>query len=213
MTTYRPDQPPVPRRMLHRPVERGYAVPWFCAEIDGHYDFRVIGPGKIAEAVTLRLCWLCGQPLGAYKAFCIGPMCAINRTISEPPSHRECAEWALRACPFLSQKETKRRTTGLPEGAEGPVGFGIMRQPGAACLWVTKSYRVIRVDNGVLFRLGDPVDVAWYREGRAATRSEVLESIDSGYPILLESATEDGPTAVRELERLRDRALVLLPKE
>jgi len=211
MTTYRPDQPPVPRRMAHRPVERGYAVPWFCAEIDGHYDFRVVGPGKVRAAITQRLCWLCGQPLGAFKAFCIGPMCAINRTIGDPPSHRECAEWAIRACPFLNQRETKRRTTGMPEGATPPAGYGIMRQPGATCLWVTKSYAVTKAPGGVLFDIGDPVEVAWYCQGRPASRSEVMESITTGYPILLEMAEQEGPAAVTELERLRDRALTLLP--
>lgn len=212
--TYRADQPPPPARMAKRPIERGYAVPWFVAKIGDHYDFRVIDDGKIEEAITYRLCWLCGQRMGGFKAFCIGPMCVINRVISEPPSHRECCEWAMRACPFLTQREHKRREAGLPtEGIKESAGFGIKRQPGVAVLWVTKSFKVARVTDGVLFDLGDPVEIRWYREGRAATRDEVLQSIESGYPILLEAAEQDGPRAIKALESARERALRLLPAE
>src|ERR1041385_2432550 len=98
---YRTDLPELPARLRKLPVERGYPVPWFVAFVDGHYDFRVIGPGKIARAVQENRCWICGDTLGSYLCFPIGPMCAINRVTSEPPSHRECAEWSARACPFL----------------------------------------------------------------------------------------------------------------
>jgi hypothetical protein len=151
--------------------------------------------------------------LGGYKAFTIGPMCAINRTISEPPSHRECAEFAIRACPFLNQRESRRNAANLPHdlGLSEPAGFGIDRQPGVSLLWITKSYRVMKVDNGILFKIGEPTAVEWFREGRPALRSEIMESIESSYPILLASAEEDGPQAIRELEAARDRALTLVP--
>ena len=210
-TTLRPDQPPTPRRLAHRPVERGYVVPWFVAQVDGRYDFRIMDYAKLREAIVLKRCWLCGQPLGGYKAFVIGPMCAINRTIGDPPSHRECAEWAIRACPFLSQREKRRNAANLPDGA-ALSEFGIARQPGATCLWVTKSYRVSKVGDTVLFDLGDPVAVEWFYQARTATRAEVLASIDSGYPFLMELAEQDGPAAVAELEAAREKAMALLPK-
>lgn len=212
---YRPGLPPVPARLRHLPVVRGYPVPWFvCRLDDGSYDFRVADARKMAQALREQRCWVCGQPLGALLAFPIGPMCAINRTNGEPPAHRECAEWSIQACPFLNHREVRRRDAGLPEEALPPAGYGIMRQPGVACLWITKRFRPFRTpDGGVLFKIGDPVEVHWYREGRPATRAEILASIESGYPILLEAAQQDGPDAVRDLEAARERMLVLLPHE
>lgn len=203
----------MPARLLSLPVERGYPVPWFVAEVDGHWDFRIVDARKFKPAIEKRLCWICGQRLGTYLAFTIGPMCAINRTISEPPSHRECAEWSARACPFLTQREPERRTTGLPADVREAAGCGIKRQPGVVLLWVTKSYKVIHAPggSGILFQIGDPLETRWLREGRDATRDEVMESIESGYPLLMEAAQMDGPRAVRQLELQRSKALALLP--
>lgn len=214
---YRTDLPEIPKRLRRLPVERGYPVPWFVAFVDGHYDFRVIGPNKIPQAVREKRCWVCGDLLGVNLCFPIGPMCAINRVNSEPPSHLECVEWSARACPFLLNKEPERRTKGLPEDVVHSPGCPISRQPGVILLWVTLSYRVARVggdgrgNEGVLFRLGDPINLIWMREGRKATREEVLASIESGFPILQEAAAVDGPKAIAELNRLRDEAYKLLP--
>lgn len=214
MANYRADIPPVPPRLQSRPVERGYPVPWFVAEVEpGRYDFRVIDASKFEPAIKKKLCWVCGQKLGAYLAFTIGPMCAINRTISEPPSHRECAEWSIKACPFLTQRQEERRDSHLPEGVTEPGGIAITRQPGVVVLWVTRSYQEFRVANGLLFTLGEPLEVHWFREGRKATRAECLESIESGYPQLMELALLDGAEGVRHLEAKRQQALELLPAE
>lgn len=211
---YRNDLPEIPQRLRSLPIQNGYPVPWFVAEVDGHYDFRIIDYRKFQPAVKKHLCWICGQKLGAYLAFPIGPMCAINRTISEPPSHRECAEWSIKVCPFLVQRQEERRGSHLPEGTKEPAGHGIKRQPGAICLWITKRYQQFSDGKGGrLFELGDPVEVLWFKEGRAATREEVMQSIDSGYPLLMEMAQQDGAVGVRELERRRLEALKLLPKE
>lgn len=208
---YRAELTPVPWRLRSRPVHRGYPVPWFCAEVDGVPDFRVVDARKFTPALERRLCWLCGKPLGEYLAFAIGPMCAITRTVSEPPSHRECAQWAIQNCPFLTQKEHGYRTAGLPANVTEPAGLPITRQPGAACLWVTRRFRPFDAGNGMLFKLGDPQSVTWWSHGRAATRAEVMASIDSGYPILLATAEEDGTEAIAELTALRERVLALVP--
>ncbi len=211
MSTYRSDLPERPARIARLPLdERGYPVPWFVAWIDGKPDFRVIRPHGIEVAHKHKTCWLCGEPLGRYGAFLIGPMCGINRTIAEPPSHRECAEYAVRACPFLTRPFAKRNERGL-EGTFEPAGVMIKRNPGVTLLWVTREWRPFRVDNGYLFRLGDPTDVAFYREGRAATRSEVEASVTSGLPLLEEPAREQGPHAIAALNRMRAAFETLLP--
>ncbi len=206
--------PPMPERIAKLPVQRGYPVPWFVAMVDGEYDFRVIESGRIAEAHNNKLCWVCGEKLGATFAFPIGPMCAINRVISEPPSHRECVEWSMKACPFLTQQQVRRNEKNMPEGCVDAAGMGLKRQPGVVCLWLTRSYKPFRPhagNDGVLFKLGDPEAVYWWREGRAATRAEVIESIESGFPTLEELAVQQGSIAIQVLKESKERAWHLLP--
>jgi hypothetical protein len=206
----------MPDRIARLPRARGYPVPFFVAWVDGVADFRVIDAAKWVRAVKERRCWLCGEPLGAYLAFVIGPMCAVNRVSSEPPSHRECAEYAVRVCPFLTQPAFARREAHLPAGYQEPAGIGLKRNPGVALLWVTKSFEQMRVatsrePKGVLFQVGPPVALTWWTEGREATRDEILASIDGGLPALREMATAEGPHAVRELESAVSVALQLVP--
>jgi hypothetical protein len=216
----RRDLPILPARVRRLPVdERGYPVPWFVQWMhsDGspcegdpaidadRPDFRVIDARRMVLAVNHRRCWVCGEQLGRCLAFVIGPMCAINRINSEPPSHRDCAEFAARACPFLTRPRMVRREDNLPEGIKEPAGIGLTRNPGVTLLWVTRSYRPFKVDNGWLFRLGDPEEVCWYCQGRPATRAEIMASVDSGLPLLRDAAEVDGAEVIAEIEqRYRD---------
>lgn len=215
MTMYRETLPPVPFRMRALPVQRGYPVPWFVAdqEFDGGRDFRVGDFRKAIVAVKRRLCWVCGQPLMATLSFVIGPMCAITRTTAEPGCHAECAAFSAIACPFLNHTEKRRNAANLPDVGL-PPGIMIERQPGVACVWRTPTFRIFDDGKGgMLLKVGNPIEVRWYAGGRAATRAEVLESIDSGYPLLLEQAELDGPEAIEGLDAARGRVLALLPKE
>jgi hypothetical protein len=199
-------------RRLPMDPDRPYVVPWFVAWIDGKPDFRIIREGGIEEAHGLGLCWLCGQPLGAYRAFVIGPMCAVNRVAAEPPSHRECAEYAARVCPFLTRPNMRRRDTGKPDYAINPAGIAITRNPGVALVWVVKKYQRFSDSNGgFLFDVGEPVETLWYAEGRSATRDEVMASIDSGLPLLRDMAEQEGPRALTQLDQMHRAALELVP--
>jgi hypothetical protein len=203
----------IPARMARLPInERGFPVPWFVAQIDGKWDFRVIGPNKIADAYNKKLCWLCGQRLGQYLAFVIGPMCSINRVSSEPPSHRDCAEYAVKACPFLSQPNMRRNEKGMPEGGT-MAGVGIMHNPGATLIWITKSFRPFKAGDGILFEIGPPLETLWFTEGRTASRDEIDAAFEKGLPKLRHEADRDGPAGNIELEKRYKEALKLLPAE
>lgn len=206
----------MPSRIRNLPRNAaGYPVPWFVAWIEGVPDFRVIGERRIDRALQGRLCWICGQRIrGKEFSFVIGPMCAVNRVSAEPPAHRDCAIYAARACPFLANPKKRRRESGKPDGVTEPAGMMITRNPGVALVWTTR-HPALRSDGagGVLFNVGDPTETLWFAEGRTATRAEVLESIDSGLPILLESAESEGPEAVALLRRLHARALEFVPAE
>lgn len=209
----------MPGRIERLPRDRvGRPVPWFVAWIDGVPDFRVVKPGATREAMRGGLCWICGVPFQRQedRAFLIGPMCVVNRVSAEPPSHRDCAVYSARVCPFLATPNMVRRDRHMPEGAEQPAGIMIRRNPGVALVWVTR-YKAWGTrsdgDGGTLFDIGDPKTALWFAQGREAGRAEVLASIDSGLPILREMAEQDGPAAVAELASMHERALCHVPAE
>jgi hypothetical protein len=164
-------------------------------------EFRAMDPRKFKRCYQERLCWVCGEPLGKYLAFVIGPMCAVNRITSELPNHRECAEWAVKACPFLSMPKARYRP-GLPDGSQEPAGICLDRNPGVAMIWITRTYSIFRAEHGnagYLVDLGEPEEILAYCEGRKATHAEIMHSIDTGIPTLRQASIEHGePDEARE---------------
>jgi hypothetical protein len=216
----RADLEPLPPRMRNLRIDaRGYPVPWFVAWIDGPDgpetvpEFRAMDARKWRAAVKQRLCWVCGEPLGRWLAFPLGPMCAISRTISEPPSHLECAEWSVRNCPFLANPDMVRRTDNLPDDVVEPGGHAIKRNPGVIAIWITRSYETFDAGGGKrLVTVGEPERVEWWCQRRAATRAEVEESVASGFPALLSVAQLEGKFAIEALGRQYERAQQWYPK-
>jgi hypothetical protein len=209
----------MPANIARLPIHRGFPVPWFVDDTGDELDFRVVDNRKLVKALQKHLCWVCGRAIfDTNYAYVAGPMCAINRTSAEPPSHVKCAVYSARACPFLSRPKMRRREGGLPEEADVPAGTAIMRNPGVAMVWVVKGPVNLKEDGrgNHLCHLQDPVRVEWYAEGREATRAEVEASIESGLPLLVEASgiTEDHPQwldAQRELVERREGLGELLP--
>jgi hypothetical protein len=79
----------------------------------------------------------------------------------------------------------------------------IARNPGVTAIWVTKSYEIMRVGNGIVISMGDPIRMEFWTKGRRATRAEVDESVRDGFPALLKVADREGPDGVKELLRAR----------
>jgi len=216
---------PVPVRLQHRLRDhRGFIVPYFVAwldaegnqtiEAEGKPDFRVVDHRRLADCVNYKRCWLCGNALGVHMAFVLGPMCTINKIISEPPSHKECAEYAMKACPFLSRPRMRRNEKDLPENRVEAAGEPQTRNPGTMALWMTRSYQPFRAhagNDGVLFRVGPWEQVQWWREGRHATRAEALAALEEGYELLKVTAAEEGDEALGALERMTLEAMRTLP--
>jgi len=209
MSIHLPTMPPQIGRL--RRDKRGYPVPWFVAWVNGEPEFRAADQRNLVLAIKERRCWVCGSPISGPVTFVIGPMCAINRTSAEPPSHMTCAVFSAKACPFLSMPKAHRRESNLPPEAVDPAGEMIRLNPGVTLLWTCKGYGIVQVENGVLFELRDPIDVQWFCEGRGATRDEIMASIDGGLPILQGMAEQESPDAVAELQRMVKRGLKLVP--
>jgi hypothetical protein len=180
---------PVPPRLARRPRDRHHRiVPWFAAYVDGQPDHRVVRPGGIRDAVRFGLCFLCGDHLGAHQTFLIGPMCVINRVSAEPPAHRDCAEYAAQACPFLTHPHMRRREN-LPEDTVAPDGEMNPRNPGVCVTWTTRAWS--KRPGLQLFTIGEPTAVTWWREGRTATYTEALDGVVTGLEVLKSKADED----------------------
>lgn len=213
------DQLPMPARMARLPRNPvGYPIPWFVATLaDGSRDFRIAGQEQQVTALRLKLCWVCGQPLGGFYAFTIGPMCAVNRISSEPPAHRDCAVYSARVCPFLSNPNMRRRALGEDQEVIAAAGGPILRNPGVTLVWVTRSYKVVRAEMGnagLLCEMGDPTETLWFTRGRPATRAEVEASFEAGLPVVREACqVDDRPEdSLRAVEAEYQRALTLLPR-
>lgn len=188
----------LPARMKSLPIdERGYPIPFFVAYVDGKPEFRAMDMAKFLAAIKQKLCWVCGEKLGVHVAFVAGPMCGINRTSPEPPSHRECAEWSAINCPFLNNPRAVRREDddhNNQKFREMAPGFAITRNPGVAMVWITREFDVYNPGiggPGYLIEMGEPEEVLFFREGRKATRAEVVESVESGLPKLEAVAVQE----------------------
>jgi len=225
MPEIRPELAPLPPRMQRLPLDaRGYPVPWFVAWVipaaDGSFtdvgsstpgavpEFRAADRQKWQQAIKHARCWVCGEPLGAFKTFVLGPMCGINRTTSEPPCHRACAIWSAQNCPFLVRPHMDRRQHEalVATGSTSTIGgVGLTRNPGVTLVWTTKSFEVWTPKPGErLIHIGEPTEILWFAEGRTATRAEVEASVAGGLPSLMALAVaqqrEEGVPAVKELE-------------
>ena len=137
--------PDLPDHMRRLPVDkRGFPVPKFVAWVDGEPQFPIATQEWLVKAHNQDLCYVCGGKLGRHRASVIGPMCAVNRTISEPPSHTACARFSAIHCPFLANPRMKRVPVEKLQ-AKAPCGGhteeSILRNPGAVCVWIapTKS--------------------------------------------------------------------------
>lgn len=226
-STVRPELPPLTDRIAKLPVdERGYPVPFFVQWLDANNgsaeagapgarpEFRMMDGRKWAMCYKLGLCWVCGQLRSPKATFVIGPMCAINRTSAECPCHYECAVWSVKGCPFLSRPKMVRREDELIEQHKpNTAGIALERNPGVMLLWTSNSYKMFRApamgpnQGGILMHVGEPISVEWWREGRKATRGEIMESIDSGLPKLQEMCElepRDKAGAYAELQRRYD---------
>lgn len=211
--SFKGDLESLPSRMRALPVdERGYVVPWFVDWVAGKPEFRAMSGEKFGRALKFKLCWVCGEKLGRWMTFVAGPMCGINRTSAEPPSHQECARWSARNCPFLNNPDAIRRTDETITNEMKCAGFGIPRNPGVTMLWTTDSYTVFRDGKGgLLLSMGEPKGgVEWLSRGRQASRAEIMESIETGLPTLAAVAQQE-EGALAFLKQACDRFERYLP--
>lgn len=157
----RPGLPPLPQQMQHLPMDsRGYPVPWFVTWYDGRPDFRVIDTAKIYPAIYSHLCWICGTRIA--DSFVFVKPSGSGPIAREPACHMECAQWAVRACPFLLSTVAYRSS---PDDAVPMPGVE-RTNPHVFELWATKQFRQVKAaDGGLALELGEPERLEVYERG------------------------------------------------
>lgn len=182
----------VPKHLRYRPVVGGYVVPFFVSwykdgvlvheKTEGaRPDFPTIDVRRLVTCRKQNRCWICGNGLKAFKTFVFGPASALVQMSTEPPSHPECANYAVQVCPFIidptrlhvSEKpgfKLKEGQTLMPE-----VGPG---NPGVAIIWTTRSYEFHMPDPSrgmALFEPGEPERIEFWHRGQPATHKQAMD--------------------------------------
>jgi hypothetical protein len=191
----------VPERIARLPRdEHDRPIPWFAAIVEGRVDLRLADDAKLRRAVGDGRCWICGDRFdrgGGHhakaRAFIVGPLAAFNRVAPEPPSHRLCALYACRTCPFLTRPGRGRRTANLPDDDElGMPGDPILDNPGLTFVWFCRRYDV-ETDRagGLLFRLPYPGGLLAYAEGQCALTDQLNDALDRAEATFRAAAAAD----------------------
>lgn len=131
---------------------------------DGKPDFRVIDQDKRMKCAQKKLCGICGKPLGYYMIFIGGPVAARNRAFGDSPMHRECAEYAMKVCPYLTiesmqyEKDHERKYQDQQFTTDPNV---IMEKPEKMCLFITRGYRIEPNGSTWVYIAKPAVEIEW----------------------------------------------------
>jgi hypothetical protein len=129
-------------------------VPYIVERPGGVPNFGVLDPHRARECYALRLCAMCGRPMGKEVAL-YGDEVSLEPGgfYIEAPTHEACMETALAGlCPFISRQHYRRRRVDDPEvmvlGDRDhlhEVGREIAKRP--AIVAIAESYRMAAVWN------------------------------------------------------------------
>jgi hypothetical protein len=137
--------------------------------------------------VRERLCGICGQRLGAYLCFVGGPGSAFHPAgkYFDGPVHRDCAEFALRVCPYLAMAGSYARRIGartlkpgaVPKGAVLIAHDPTIHAPQPA-VFVMGSCKRFSLDERRRFVPERPwVEVRYFRAGQEITNAEARQLV------------------------------------
>lgn len=111
--------------------KRGYPIPFIVLrDKTGLPQFTINDVRRTEDCRTKRLCSICGKRFDRHQGkdetwFVGGSRCFLHErgAFVDPPVHLECAEYALRVCPFLAAPyyakridDAKLAPDGLPDG-------------------------------------------------------------------------------------------------
>lgn len=177
--------------------KRGYPVP-FLVVVDksGLPQFTINDVRKVQQCIGKKLCAICGKrfdrnPVSFKKDemwFVGGSRCFTHQhgAFLDPPAHLECAEYALRVCPFLAAPHYSGRIDTAKLKEENlPDGMAVVRTdymppqlPERFGLGLCHSYRITSPNpGGVMFLVDDWRYIEWWREGERINAPDTAEPI------------------------------------
>lgn len=127
----------IPEALAQRPQYKGFPVPFVVLWADGVPDFKELDPERTRQALTERLCGLCGTKMGNKVCFVGGQLSLLNKIYTDPPNHEDCAVYAAQVCPHLAAGKDYAANTKREAEMLGLVPIG---QGGPVFLLIAKSY-------------------------------------------------------------------------
>jgi hypothetical protein len=169
----------IPKRMRTLPCdERGYPVPFIVmTDKAGNPQFTINDHAKVRSCVNRKLCSICGKRHDALMWFVGGSRCFLHEhgAFIDPPLHLECAEYALRVCPFLAAPRYSKRVDDRKLKAENkPDDMALVRvdymnplQPEIFGLGAANDLRVVtRGPGDFILVVDDWHYVEWWKAGQ-----------------------------------------------
>jgi hypothetical protein len=159
----------IPTRLAHRPRDRrGYVIPFVTfLDKDGEPQFKIMDDERVKRCLVHRLCALCGNQMGRHIFFIGGNLCVANGIFYDPAMHRECAEYALRACPHIVHASGKLGR--IPEAIDGAkIGVGQALAATRFALMHAERYTYGQEKTGMTVIKAELPwrEVVWYHEGQ-----------------------------------------------
>lgn len=204
----------IPRNMLSLKRDKsGLPIPFFVVMESGIPEFRVADGRKALACVQHQRCWICGKEMEPGRSvFVVGPSALLNRVSAEPPSHSECARYAVRVCPFMSNPDFVRRKEHFPDGTISP-GLSIKENPGVMLLWYASGYKIESSSNGGgLFIIPNPSKIVYFRHGRKATGEEIQAALKASYDRFVQASKNASVESNAQLHSAFVQALKMIPK-
>jgi hypothetical protein len=154
---------PIPANLQHLKLDsRGYPIPFFVPIIDGAPNFKLLDERKQLECIEKRLCPICGKKLFKDYSYVItGPLGYNNKVVTDPPMHRECAEFSLKACPHMYFEKAERKKMSQEEAIQARKQHLALEKSTELFLIRTKHHAKTR--NGAHYAIRfDPVSATKY---------------------------------------------------
>jgi hypothetical protein len=162
---------PMPARLQRLPItEEGYPKLFFApVRANGEVVIRSVDVAKFHRCTREKLCWLCGEPLERLMTFVASVAAAYTKKVLEPPCHYDCAVYATKACPFLTNPNMKFRTADWDN-------------PKAHALYTTSYYTIELIGNSwpaAIITMGIPeIAVEWISNHRPLPGHCVLPTVE-----------------------------------
>lgn len=158
----------IPDKMKALPLDhRGYPIPKFAhIDSEGKPHFDICADDIHVRLVIPGMCFICGQPLGRHRFFIGGPISAKSHYFNDGPSHRECAIFSLKACPFLANRNFTHMTENTKKHIPKKINTAVSTErPPATALIECRYYRVTSVSGNIVIEAGEYEGIEWFCDG------------------------------------------------